>query len=293
MKKYPKVSVVTITYGHENYIIETIKGVLMQEYQGDIEFIIANDNSPDDTDKLVREFFLQNSVPANFEIKYTNHKVNKGMMPNFIWALEQASGKYVAICEGDDYWVDPLKLQKQVDFLEENKNYVLCFTDREILKINTLEITASLHNQFSFNKAEIPYIHIPTLTVVFRNVENKIPRQMHDSLIDTSLFIFLSQFGKFYFFRDKTAVYRVHDNGMYSGNSDFINFGRSAKARLYAWIYLKDVDKVSLADNLIFCYRLKKNSAIKEKYFLSALSATVVEYFFSIYLFVNKKLLWR
>ena len=121
----PKVSVVTITYGHEKYITETLDGVLMQQYDGPVEFIIANDNSPDATDEVVKKYFLENPAPSNFEIKYTKHETNKGMMPNFIWALEQTTGKYIALCEGDDYWIDPLKLQKQVDFLESNPDFVL------------------------------------------------------------------------------------------------------------------------------------------------------------------------
>lgn len=125
--KLPKVSVVTITYGHQDYILDTLKGVLMQEYIGEIEFIIANDNSPDETDRVVTEFLNTNSIPSRFEIKYTKHEKNLGMMPNFIWALKQAKGKYIALCEGDDYWTDPLKLQKQVDFLEENGGYVACY----------------------------------------------------------------------------------------------------------------------------------------------------------------------
>lgn len=88
----PKVSVVTITYGHEKYITETLDGVLMQQYEGPVEFIIANDNSPDATDEVVKKYFLENPAPSNFEIKYTKHETNKGMMPNFIWALEQATG---------------------------------------------------------------------------------------------------------------------------------------------------------------------------------------------------------
>ena len=122
----PKISVVTITYGHEKYITDTLNGVLMQQYDGPVEFIIANDNSPDATDQVVKAYFEQHPVLENFEIKYTRHPVNKGMMPNFIWALEQATGKYIALCEGDDYWTNPLKLQKQVGFLEENPDIPAC-----------------------------------------------------------------------------------------------------------------------------------------------------------------------
>ena len=134
MTDYPKVSVVTITYGHEKYITQTLDGILMQDYPGEIEFIIANDNSPDSTDERVKNYFNEKPTPANFDLKYTKHDTNKGMMPNFIWALEQATGEYIALCEGDDYWTDPLKLQKQVDFLGQNREYILTFHPVKILK---------------------------------------------------------------------------------------------------------------------------------------------------------------
>ena len=125
-RELPKVSVVTITYGHEKYITETLDGVLMQQYDGPVEFIIANDNSPDATDQVVKKYFLEKPAPSNFEIKYTKHDTNIGAMSNFLWAMEQTTGKYIALCEGDDYWTDPLKLQKQVTALESNPTINIC-----------------------------------------------------------------------------------------------------------------------------------------------------------------------
>lgn len=135
----PKVSVITITYGHEKYIEETLDGVLMQRYDGSVEFIIANDNSPDKTDVVVKDYLANNKIPENFEVKYTSHNKNKGMMHNFIWALQHASGDYIAICEGDDYWTDPLKLQKQVAFLESHEEFSIVSGKAQILKEDKLE----------------------------------------------------------------------------------------------------------------------------------------------------------
>ena len=119
------VSICCITYNHENFIRDAIEGFLMQQTNFDYEIIIANDCSPDNTDSFVKKYI--NNHPKGKLIKYFRHDKNIGVMPNFIFALKQCTGKYIALCEGDDYWTDPYKLQKQVDFLEANLDYTICF----------------------------------------------------------------------------------------------------------------------------------------------------------------------
>lgn len=128
--KRPLVSVVMTTYGHEKYIEESIFGVLKQQTNFEVELIIANDRSPDNTDTIV-EGIIATHPNANW-IKYTCHEVNLGMMANLEWSSAQAKGKYIALCEGDDFWTDPLKLQKQVDLLQNNPKAKFCFTDVDI-----------------------------------------------------------------------------------------------------------------------------------------------------------------
>ena len=105
MLQSPKVSVCMITYGHEKFIEKAINGVLMQECNFEIELILANDCSPDSTNEKVKHCI--DSHPRGHWIKNTMHPKNLGMMPNFIWALQECNGKYIALCEGDDYWTDP------------------------------------------------------------------------------------------------------------------------------------------------------------------------------------------
>ena len=127
MNNYPKISVITLTYGHENYIINTLEGILMQDYPGEIEFIISNDCSPDNTDQIIHDYLSKKYIPKNFIIKYVNHEINKGIIPNFSWTLGETTGKYIAICEGDDYWTDSSKLRRQVDFMEVNLDCSMCY----------------------------------------------------------------------------------------------------------------------------------------------------------------------
>lgn len=121
-----KVSVVIITYGHEKYIIDCLEGVFMQSCNFDIELIIADDNSPDDTEAIVNNYLLKSIIPKNIEVTYTKHDSNKGPNSNFSWAIKQATGKYIALCEGDDYWIDPLKLQMQFEVLDNNPQLEIC-----------------------------------------------------------------------------------------------------------------------------------------------------------------------
>jgi glycosyltransferase involved in cell wall biosynthesis len=227
INKKSSVSVVMITYGHEKFIAEAINGVLMQECEFDVELIISNDCSPDNTDEVVRKI-IQNHPDANL-IKYTKHNENKGMMPNFIWALQQAQGKYIALCEGDDYWIDPLKLQKQVDFLEANEDYVLIHSDI-FLKNSSGEYINSARNTISkiIRRAKnndsnvVKYLvkgnYIMTLTVLieknalFKALENIAKNDNQIATIDYTLFLELSKLGKIHYQQEKTAVYRILTN---------------------------------------------------------------------------------
>jgi glycosyltransferase involved in cell wall biosynthesis len=227
MKVKPIVSVCMITYGHENFIEEAIKGVSLQECNFGIELIIANDCSPDQTDEIIQR--ILKAQPKDFLIKYSKHEKNIGMMPNFSFALQQCKGKYVAICEGDDYWTDPLKLQKQVNFLEANPDYVLCFHPVNILKIDgsilddfitivpenceTIETLARLGN----------YIHTPS--VVFRNVIKEFPLEFERSPIgDFFLYMMLAEHGKLKYLEGKMCVYREGVGIWSQKNEYFRNF---------------------------------------------------------------------
>jgi len=116
------VSVCMITYNHEKYIKDAIEGVLMQKTNFPIELIIGEDCSNDYTRNIVKEY--ETNYPEIIYAQYPS--TNRGMIINFFTVLQSAKGKYIALCEGDDYWTDPYKLQKQVDFLEHNPEYSMC-----------------------------------------------------------------------------------------------------------------------------------------------------------------------
>jgi glycosyltransferase involved in cell wall biosynthesis len=154
-----------ITYAHENYIEQAINAVLMQECDFEVELIITNDCSPDNTDGVIKKIIKNH--PRSSWIKYIKHDKNIGMMTNFVFTFNEARGKYIAICEGDDYWTDPNKLQKQIDFLENNSEYNL--VGHHATDSNSKLIGKHEKDSFSFEDIYYRTLIIPTASLVFRN----------------------------------------------------------------------------------------------------------------------------
>lgn len=243
MKK-PLVSVVMITYAHENFIEQAINGVLMQECDFDIELIIANDCSPDKTDDVLKKIIKNH--PNAYWIKYIKHEKNIGMMPNFIFALKEAQGKYIALCEGDDYWIDPLKLQKQVDFLEENPDCSLCFhTNEEVYNNSTGKrikrpIKRPHDGKFTIKDVIIGGGGFMTTNSMFfhRNHIFELPNWFKESPVgDLPLMLILASKGKIGYLDEVMSAYRVMSSNSWSLTmQDFNNF----KAHHYKVIKIWD-----------------------------------------------------
>ena len=116
----PIVSICMITYNHQQFVSEAIESTLNQETDYSFELVIGEDYSADDTRKICEEF--QKKYPD--KIILLNSDRNYGIGKNFFRTLSACKGKYIAICEGDDFWHDATKIQKQISFMEENQQYV-------------------------------------------------------------------------------------------------------------------------------------------------------------------------
>ena len=209
-----------ITYNHEKFIRDAIEGVLIQKVNFEVELIIAYDNSPDNTESIVLD--IASSHPNGKWIKYTKHKINKGMMPNFIWALQQCKGKYIALCEGDDYWTNPYKLQKQVDFLENNHAFSGSYHDTKVIN----EISG---NEYLFRKRLSDFYStidtfsknsiFHTSSFIFRKSALQLPEFLNNIISgDMSLFSIVSSSGNLGYVPGVMSVYRKNNSGITSMN---------------------------------------------------------------------------
>lgn len=113
-----------ITYNHEQYIERAIQGILQQVTDFEIELVIGEDYSEDGTREICATY--AHDYPEI--VKLLPKSERKGMSKNFLDTINMCKSKYIAFCEGDDYWIDPNKLQMQVDFLEKNPSFALSST---------------------------------------------------------------------------------------------------------------------------------------------------------------------
>jgi len=213
-----------ITFNHAKYLNYAIEGILMQKIDFQLELIIADDASPDASEDIVKSYI--SNCPNGKLIKYFRQERNIGMMENFIMALKECKGKYIAMCEGDDYWTDPYKLQKQVDYLEANPDFVICYHPVKVLfpdgHIEEDYLVKGIIDKSESNIYDLAvlgnYIHTPS--VVFRNVLDHYPISMKNTPVgDFFLLILLAQYGRIKKMNDCMAVYRF-GVGVFSSKSE-------------------------------------------------------------------------
>lgn len=206
-------SVCMITYNHERYIRKAIAGVIMQKTNFKIELVVGEDFSTDATRTLCQEYAER--YPELIRLLPTEK--NLGMTQNLLRTFNACAGKYIAICEGDDYWTDPCKLQKQVDFLEANPEYsAACHQTEKIIENSPRE--KELYFQFSKNiltkKDLIRSTSIHTNSIVFRKEALlKYDLKTAKHLVEHALYILIVQSGNFRVFPEVMSVYRRHDQG--------------------------------------------------------------------------------
>lgn len=217
MLSQPLVSVVCTTYNHELYIRECLDGFVMQRTNFPIEIIVHDDASTDSTAAIVKEY--EKKHPHLFNNIYrTENWYSQGKDILGYLFTQKARGKYIALCEGDEYWTDPLKLQKQVFFLEVNVDYALVYTGVQKVNSNSEPMVRNMLKSVSGNITKYFFTQgnpVVTATVCFRSKYllgygeeiKKIPFGL--KMGDLPLWIYISLHGKFKYIEDKTTSYRI------------------------------------------------------------------------------------
>ncbi|MGM0933368.1 MAG: glycosyltransferase [Bacteroidota bacterium] len=259
------VSICCLAYNHEKYIRECLDGFLMQKCDFDFEVLIHDDASTDNTPDIIKEYEIRypNIIKPIYQIE---NQYSKGVKISFKFNFPRAGGKYIAMCEGDDYWTDPFKLQKQVDFLKGNQEYSTCFTNAMVIDQNATKIRSYI----KFNDKKTYPIEdlimeggglFPTATLTFRNSIKDWPDFTSDYKSgDRVLALFLGEIGPFYYLAETTAVYRSHGGGVFSS----IKNNKEERIRI-------NRDNIRLLDAFNKYSGLKYNKIIKEAVSIIAL----------------------
>jgi glycosyltransferase involved in cell wall biosynthesis len=232
----PLVSICCITYNHKQYIQKCIEGFLMQKTTFQFEVLIHDDASKDGTSEIIRQFELlyPNIVKP---ILQTENQYSKGVRNiTSRYNFSRSKGKYIAMCEGDDYWTDPYKLQKQVDFLEKNNEFGLVHTDLDYYYTETgstetgVWANAGLNTKVSNNDAYNDIIYngntaIYVCTACFRSElikdnsdYNEIVNQ-NFRMGDVPMSLHIARFSKIGYINVRTAVKNVLSNSATMGQS--------------------------------------------------------------------------
>ena len=220
------VAVWMVTYNHDEFIEEAIESVMMQECTFKYKLFIGEDNSIDKTREICEK--LKKKYPD--KINLFLHNKNIGSKANGMYMYDkcfESKAEYIAIIDGDDYWIDPYKLQKQVEKLESNHDFVLCCSNAKILRNNILNNTNEINNYLEDKVlntkniiSDFIFNPIPTASILFRSsILKKIDFDFiaNCKIGDWPLLFELSRYGKFYFYADFFSVYRISEKGIWSG----------------------------------------------------------------------------
>ena len=214
----PVVSVCCITYNHEKYIEQALDGILMQETTFPFELIIHDDASTDRTPEILRHY-ADNYPEIIRLILQRENQFSKAGLINLRFVFPEARGRYIALCEGDDFWTDKTKLDKQVRFLDANPEYVITYSD-----CKPFDEEGALDIDFGGARRDLEAMELKkatplfTLTTCFRNVIKEVPPDLlsarYGDLVTWSL---LGAHGKGKYMSDiAPSAYRVHDGGIHS-----------------------------------------------------------------------------
>lgn len=225
-----KLSVIVPTYNHEKYIAQALNSIIMQKVNFEYEVLVGEDCSTDNTKAVIQQF--EEEHPGKLTVFYRKENMNNKEIRNARDLTMRAKGKYIIILEGDDYWTDENKLQKQVDFLDAHPDYIAVAHNCEIVNASG-EKTKEKYPECKVNDYAMKFFLRriypgQTTTIMHHNFYHN--DKMNTSIISKGLmpgdylkiFIFLS-YGKVYCMQESMSAYRhVTDSGnSYSANYNY------------------------------------------------------------------------
>ena len=250
----PLVSIICITYNHEPYIRQCLDGFMMQKTNFPFEVLIHDDASTDKTADIIREYEAR--YPDVIKPIYqTENQYSKGVRIGLTYLYPNAKGKYIAECEGDDYWTDPLKLQKQVDILEKNHESVLCThryleimdeADRGIYSIGVGEYVKE-YDLYALVTGQ--WYYQPLSVVFLRKALDLTLLEKFKSSVDVSLLYALLKSGKGLYLNEVMGVYRRHTTGVWAGTG----MDYKLRAEFTTRINIYDAERTEEAAMFLLC----------------------------------------
>jgi len=219
-----------MVYNHAPFLRQCLDGFVMQKTTFKFEAIVHDDASTDGSSDIIREYaekYPYIIIPILEEVnQYSKPGVSLGRIMN-----NACRGKYIAMCEGDDYWTDPLKLQKQVNFMENHPDCTMSFTNAMFHIENSDEedsVFGNAANRYYSGEELFSHWIVPTASVLYRhsvldsNLYQKVLTDKNLLYGDTPLVLTCAHFGDVYGMSDITCVYRKHDKGVTSLDSNSV-----------------------------------------------------------------------
>lgn len=237
----PRVSVCCMTYNHERFVRHCLDGVLSQETIFPIEVLIHDDASTDHTAEIVREYEARHPWLLR-PIYQSENQYRLGIRPNLRFNFPRARGEYIAICEGDDYWIDPRQLQTQVEFLDVHPEYVVCYHDVTEVDEHGNDLGNRTHDKFrrDYSARELMMgAWAPPATRCFRNVLSELPDEIEKVLnVDIFTTVLLGEHGQGkYLGHLRPAAYRQHPGSIWTSLDAQEKSFQTLNSRLQIYAY--------------------------------------------------------
>jgi glycosyltransferase involved in cell wall biosynthesis len=285
---------VKITYNHEKYIAEAIESVVSQLVDFKFELIIAEDCSSDNTRRISIEYAVK--YKKMIRVLYSDRNV--GVAKNYIRAFQSCRGEYIALCEGDDYWRDPLKLKKQVEFLRGNYGYVAAYHDSIVVAHDNVKVADSLLGSAcgDYSPEQLIMIRtLPTQTIMFRKVFDEFPTEiLKVGNVDSFQISLLGNYGGGKFLPDIVpSAYRLHPGGVWSGIKPID--ANIMSVTTYYWLsaYYKRIERFDIAEKFAFLAMrvIYNQTGMSKLEFWKWTIATLYPNFYSLYKGFKSKLM--